>query len=176
MSSARAAEDPVFGDVALALAPRARRATGDDPDSEDGVRVEFDARALSERDRRALAEIAPAAPARLERRIDGADAARAAATPARRDTIACPRSALLDLGTRSEAAGVLLAAHDNARREPEAARVMGVVNVTPDSFSESSRFLDPARAIEHGLMLVEEGASWLDIGGESSKAFAHYRW
>jgi len=46
---------------------------------------------------------------------------------------------------------------------------MGVVNVTPDSFSDGGRFLEPARAIEHGLELLAQGADLLDIGGESSR-------
>jgi dihydropteroate synthase len=46
---------------------------------------------------------------------------------------------------------------------------MGVVNVTPDSFSDGGAFLDPVRAIEHGLSLVEQGAAILDIGGESTR-------
>ncbi len=48
-------------------------------------------------------------------------------------------------------------------------RVMGVVNVTPDSFSDGGEFLDPGRAIEHGLTLLAEGADILDIGGESTR-------
>jgi dihydropteroate synthase len=47
--------------------------------------------------------------------------------------------------------------------------VMGVVNVTPDSFSDAGLFLDPAAAIEHGLRLAEEGAAILDVGGESTR-------
>ncbi|NHN55365.1 dihydropteroate synthase [Calidifontibacter sp. DB0510] len=47
--------------------------------------------------------------------------------------------------------------------------VMGVVNVTPDSFSDGGRWLDPASAIEHGLALLQEGADLLDIGGESTR-------
>lgn len=47
--------------------------------------------------------------------------------------------------------------------------LMGVVNVTPDSFSDGGRFLDHRRAIEHGMRLVAEGASILDIGGESTR-------
>jgi dihydropteroate synthase len=46
---------------------------------------------------------------------------------------------------------------------------MGVVNVTPDSFSDGGRFLDPERAIEHGRALAAEGADILDIGGESTR-------
>jgi dihydropteroate synthase len=47
--------------------------------------------------------------------------------------------------------------------------VMGVVNVTPDSFSDGGRYLDVAKAIEHGLQLEAEGAAILDIGGESTR-------
>ena len=47
--------------------------------------------------------------------------------------------------------------------------VMGIVNVTPDSFSDGGLFLEPARAIEHGLRMAEEGADIIDVGGESSR-------
>ncbi len=47
--------------------------------------------------------------------------------------------------------------------------IMGVVNVTPDSFSDGGLFYDEARAIEHGLALAEEGADILDVGGESTR-------
>src|SRR5438067_185898 len=47
--------------------------------------------------------------------------------------------------------------------------VMGVVNVTPDSFSDGGLYLDPDRAIEHGLQLAAEGAAIVDIGGESTR-------
>jgi len=47
--------------------------------------------------------------------------------------------------------------------------VMGIVNVTPDSFSDGGRFLDPAAAVAHGLELVHQGADLLDVGGESSR-------
>ncbi len=56
-----------------------------------------------------------------------------------------------------------------AFRFPRPAIVMGVVNVTPDSFSDGGRFIDPAAAIDHGLQLVAEGAEILDIGGESTR-------
>ena len=46
---------------------------------------------------------------------------------------------------------------------------MGIVNVTPDSFSDGGRFLDPDTAVEHGLRLLAEGADALDVGGESSR-------
>jgi len=46
---------------------------------------------------------------------------------------------------------------------------MGVVNVTPDSFSDGGRYLDPRAAIDHGLELISEGADLLDVGGESTR-------
>src|SRR5262249_10233332 len=48
-------------------------------------------------------------------------------------------------------------------------RVMGIVNVTPDSFSDGGRFLGAERAIAHGRRLLAEGADILDIGGESTR-------
>ncbi len=47
--------------------------------------------------------------------------------------------------------------------------VMGVVNVTPDSFSDAGLFLDPRRALRHALEMVEQGADWIDVGGESTR-------
>ena len=47
---------------------------------------------------------------------------------------------------------------------------MGIVNVTPDSFSDGGEFLDPERAIAHGRELADEGADILDVGGESPPA------
>lgn len=48
-------------------------------------------------------------------------------------------------------------------------RILGIVNVTPDSFSDGGRFFSGDAAVEHGLRLVEEGADMLDIGGESTR-------
>ena len=185
MSSARAAEDPVFGDAALALAARSRDAVVRRPDSSECVHVEFDARGLAQRDRHVFAELersgvaelhpaegaqpASARPAEPRGAVDREHAEEVADRGSRRQSMICPRSVLLDARARTEAASVFLEAHDNARREHEAPRVMGIVNVTPDSFSASSRFPDPARAIDHGLKLVEEGATLIDIGGESSR-------
>ncbi len=47
--------------------------------------------------------------------------------------------------------------------------VMGIVNVTPDSFSDGGRFFDFSGALAHGVRLIEEGADLLDIGGESTR-------
>src|SRR3954464_14553591 len=48
-------------------------------------------------------------------------------------------------------------------------RLMGVVNVTPDSFSDGGLFLEPEAAIAHGSELADEGADILDVGGESTR-------
>ena len=47
--------------------------------------------------------------------------------------------------------------------------VMGIVNTTPDSFSDGGRFLDPGAAVDHALRLAEEGADAVDVGGESTR-------
>jgi dihydropteroate synthase len=50
--------------------------------------------------------------------------------------------------------------------------VMGIVNVTPDSFSDGGMFFDPQLAVEHALQLVADGADLLDIGGESTRPYS----
>ncbi len=50
--------------------------------------------------------------------------------------------------------------------------LMGIVNVTPDSFSDGGRFSDHAAAVDHALKLAEQGADLLDIGGESTRPYA----
>jgi dihydropteroate synthase len=52
---------------------------------------------------------------------------------------------------------------------PRPALIMGVLNVTPDSFSDGGQYLDSSAAIAHGLELVAQGAEMLDIGGESTR-------
>lgn len=52
---------------------------------------------------------------------------------------------------------------------PDRPLIMGVVNVTPDSFSDGGRYLDPAAAVAHAFRLVAEGADLLDIGAESTR-------
>ncbi len=47
--------------------------------------------------------------------------------------------------------------------------IMGIVNVTPDSFSDGGRFLSPQAAVDQGLRLLDEGADILDVGGESTR-------
>lgn len=47
--------------------------------------------------------------------------------------------------------------------------VMGILNVTPDSFSDGGQFLDPKTAVEHGLQMVAQDAAMIDVGGESTR-------
>ena len=58
---------------------------------------------------------------------------------------------------------------DSLPRMTQAPQVMGVVNVTPDSFSDGGLFLDAERAIAHGRQLLADGADILDVGGESTR-------
>lgn len=51
--------------------------------------------------------------------------------------------------------------------------VMGVLNVTPDSFSDGGRFLDPSRAIAHAKQMVAEGADIVDVGAESTRPYGN---
>jgi len=54
-------------------------------------------------------------------------------------------------------------------RLDERTLIMGVLNVTPDSFSDGGHHLEPTRAIAHGLELARQGADWIDVGGESTR-------
>jgi dihydropteroate synthase len=67
----------------------------------------------------------------------------------RRFTIPLPNGTTLELGART--------------------LVMGIVNATPDSFSDGGQLLDPARAVDAALAMVEAGADLLDVGGESTR-------
>jgi dihydropteroate synthase len=58
---------------------------------------------------------------------------------------------------------------DADRRAPAATLIMGVVNVTPDSFSDGGQWFDADAAIQHGIDLVAEGAELVDVGGESTR-------
>ena len=48
-------------------------------------------------------------------------------------------------------------------------RIMGILNVTPDSFSDGGHYLDASAAIEHGLAMAADGADIIDVGGESTR-------
>lgn len=54
-------------------------------------------------------------------------------------------------------------------RFPRPALVLGILNVTPDSFSDGGLYLDPGRAVEQAHRMVEEGADMVDVGGESTR-------
>lgn len=54
----------------------------------------------------------------------------------------------------------------------ERTHVMGVLNVTPDSFSDGGRYFGPDRAVEHGLQMARDGADIVDVGGESTRPYA----
>jgi dihydropteroate synthase len=58
---------------------------------------------------------------------------------------------------------------DDGRMSEPDFTLMGVINVTPDSFSDGGRYLDPEDAVAHGVRLESEGASILDVGGESTR-------
>ena len=80
-----------------------------------------------------------------------------------------PRGPLAGLARERPGLVRLLVAHDLAHAPIPPPQLMGVVNVTPDSFSDGGRHLAPERAVEHGLKLAAEGAEILDVGGESTR-------
>ena len=61
---------------------------------------------------------------------------------------------------------------DRRLRLPARPLLMGIVNVTPDSFSDGGRFTSPRPAIDHALRLAEHGADLIDIGGESTRPYS----
>jgi dihydropteroate synthase len=73
--------------------------------------------------------------------------------PRRRFTLALPGGRTLVLGDRT--------------------LVMGIINVTPDSFSDGGTLLDPGRAVDAGVQMVQDGADLIDVGGESTRPGAH---
>lgn len=152
----------VLGELALRLEPRALLAGRLPAVQRQGpARVAFADQALPARDR-----------ARLERLAGVSLVPERGGRPA--ELRAEDGSLLARLGALARAEGLLglLALCETWRHATAPApppRVMGVVNVTPDSFSDGGRFLDPRRAIEHGLELEAQGADLLDVGGESTR-------
>jgi len=59
--------------------------------------------------------------------------------------------------------------NERSRSWSRKTQIMGILNVTPDSFSDGGRYLDPQRGAEQALRLQEEGADWIDVGGESTR-------
>ena len=80
-----------------------------------------------------------------------------------------PAAELDALAADAPGLACLRAAHLAATSPPGPPRLMGIVNVTPDSFSDGGRHLAPERAIEHGIGLAAAGAAILDVGGESTR-------
>jgi len=143
----------VFGPLACALQARALELI--DPLSEiELVCVAFRADELEASELRELALLAQARMA-----DDGGGHVR----------YCCARAALVELARSNMAAACLLEAHDNARLPSGEPRLLGVLNVTPDSFSDGARYASPTAAIERGLALASEGASGIDVGGESTR-------
>lgn len=68
--------------------------------------------------------------------------------------------------------GLLLKWSDYALELGRRTHVMGVVNVTPDSFSDGGRFFDKDRAVSHGISMAEQGADIIDVGGESTRPYS----
>src|SRR5258705_3961618 len=64
---------------------------------------------------------------------------------------------------------MILRAREFRYTVPGRALIMGIVNVTPDSFSDGGRFVESSAAIEQGLKLIAEGADIIDVGGESTR-------
>ncbi|HEX6884818.1 MAG TPA: dihydropteroate synthase [Planctomycetota bacterium] len=86
--------------------------------------------------------------------------------------LACRSVAPRELAERAgphPALRCLAAALGAALAPPPRALVMGILNVTPDSFSDGGEFLATERALERGRALRDEGADWLDVGGESTR-------
>ncbi|MDZ4773893.1 MAG: dihydropteroate synthase [Planctomycetota bacterium] len=163
MSDELLARDPVFGEVARALCPIASSQPtlsmrGPYPVPANLLRevgwsqVRFRTAALELEDRRQLESM------RALTALEGGWS-----------QLSMPRFALAEFEQSASAVRALLAAHDNVIAPPREPQLMGVVNVTPDSFSDGGEFLDPEAAIAHGLSLVEAGAEILDVGGESTR-------
>jgi dihydropteroate synthase len=159
MNPAAATRDPRFGRDAQALAARSLSSpTGDastlgEASPRATCRIAFRPVALAPDDRAALSGVAGS------QTIDGMRESVWVGSAESLTQLAQLRPALVPLQVACE-----------GRIAPlPTPRVMGIVNVTPDSFSDGGRFLDPAHAAEQGLALVRDGADLLDIGGESTR-------
>jgi hypothetical protein len=74
-----------------------------------------------------------------------------------------------ELASQGPGLELLRAALQALRRPPEMPRIWGVLNVTPDSFSDGGRYLELQPAIERAGVLIAEGADGIDVGGESTR-------
>ncbi|MCC6408953.1 MAG: dihydropteroate synthase [Planctomycetes bacterium] len=145
-----------LGPDARRLEPRLARVTPAPGRGLAFLTVHVDARALTDAETRWVAE--------RETRRDGASVWRLTHELA----LGFPSGAawLADELPLARALRALAAIADRPRAAP---KLFGIVNVTPDSFSDGGQFLDPERAVEHGLALVADGADVLDVGGESTR-------
>ena len=75
---------------------------------------------------------------------------------------------LADTPSAASKEPMILRARSFEFRFPRRPMLMGILNVTPDSFSDGGSFLDPAVAVAHALRMEAEGADLIDIGGEST--------
>jgi len=156
-SGTATAAEACFSRAALELEPRAL------PPEASPLQVWTPPRRVSVAWRRAA--LGPETRARLA----GLEGAALLTRPPSWEQLVCPRPALAELAEVDPIARLLLVPGAAAAAPPPLPRLMGIVNVTPDSFSDGGRFLEPARALEHGLALVDEGADVLDVGGESTR-------
>lgn len=140
------------GPLARALEPRVARATPRRPAPHDVPLFWLRLEALEPAERGALERVA------LQRSPAGG-----------LTRLALPTDELRRLAGKLPSAALLLDALAVHRLPLPRARVMGVLNVTPDSFSDGGCWLEPARALEHGRQLVAEGADLVDVGGESTR-------
>ncbi len=150
----------VFGASAVRLEPRSipvrsmaagLSASVWDPNR---VRVVFRSSAASADDLSALAGLASLALTELEAGLN---------------LLECRREELSLLAEQRPTAAVLLASSDAASRALVPPKLMGILNVTPDSFSDGGDFTDVVRATERARAMVAAGADLIDIGGESTR-------
>jgi len=73
------------------------------------------------------------------------------------------------MGYGRESVWALRLKNNRMKSWPRKTQIMGILNVTPDSFSDGGRYLDPLQAADRALRLQAEGADWIDVGGESSR-------
>lgn len=84
-------------------------------------------------------------------------------------TFSAPLSSLRRAAESAPLGELLLATWRAATRPPQTPRILGVLNVTPDSFSDGGLFLEPEAALDHALQMAAEGADAIDVGGESTR-------
>jgi len=158
-SEARQPTELLFSACALALAPRSRDALhptklGTAPEFDKELRIGFRSAGLSARSRQLLL----AAGLRID----------ASPQPGREER--CGREQeLRKLADSAEDLGCLNAAHTAQMRPALAPLLMGILNVTPDSFSDAGAWIGHAAALAHAEKLLAAGAGILDVGGESTR-------